>query len=120
MRPTEVVATRYIYSAVLQDKGIIPLDQLIMEHLWLRTDRGNDAIACFAHFVKALLTCNHRKRPSAEQALAHPFITGQPFDPEWRLPEAPRAPVLAAERQQAPYRLGSMYRLGASDFLSLI
>jgi len=38
----------------------------------------------FLHFLKGLLQINPSKRWTSAQAKTHPFLTNQPFDPNWQ------------------------------------
>lgn len=41
----------------------------------------------FLHFIKGTLCLNPLKRYSVDQALAHPFVTGEPFSGTWTPPD---------------------------------
>lgn len=42
--------------------------------------------SCLLHFLKGILNINPLERWTPQQAMMHPFITGQPFDKSWYPP----------------------------------
>ena len=44
-------------------------------------ERERDRRLCFIHFLSGLLRLDPRWRYTPKQALSHPFLTGEPFDP---------------------------------------
>jgi dual specificity protein kinase YAK1 len=114
--PAQVLMTTHCYHQLFEQTGPQPLDQLVAEHFPLTGPGELEAVACFGDFVRRLLTYDPIERLSAPQALAHPFITRDPFDPGWVTPPGPRAqPADPAIRTET-----SVGRMPSTDFLYLM
>ncbi|KAH0787527.1 CMGC family protein kinase [Histomonas meleagridis] len=74
--PKQVLLQNHLYHSIFQQLNLFKLDQIIMSHRKITTDEELKAVSCFNDFVHSLLQFDHSKRPSANEALRHPFITG--------------------------------------------
>ena len=79
------------------------LDDIIKAYPTRRseTEREIERRIAFTHFIRGLLRLDPQKRWTPSQAAAHPFITGEPFDPAF-VPPAPRAPVSQSKPWDIP------------------
>ena len=118
MNPVEVLLQRHLYHTSYEQTGPMKLEQIIMGHFPLRTEEDIQDVQCFAQFVLMLLEYDPLQRLTAEQALTHPFITGEPFRPDWRPPFG--ASPLAGPQSAHLTRTSSHDEISARDFLSLM
>ncbi|KAH0787719.1 CMGC family protein kinase [Histomonas meleagridis] len=77
MEPQQVLLTKHLYHSIFEQLNLFTLDQVIMAHCMITTEEELRAVACFSDFVHCLLRFDSTKRLSADEALRHPFITGQ-------------------------------------------
>ena len=119
MDPTEVLLQKHLYHTLFEQSGAIPLGQLIMEHCQLRTSEEIDEVRKFVQFVTMLLEYDPVRRLTAEQALTHPFVTGEPFKDDWR-PVMACADVDSSPSSPRMARSASDSLLSPKDFLSMM
>lgn len=111
MDPTEVLLTKHSYASKYQEAGAMTLDQLILQHHALETDEEVAFCECFVSFVFYLLTFEPGQRPTAQEALSHPFITGGNLE-NWEEPNE--------DSGEPPAEVFLPSPLQTNDFFSLL
>jgi dual specificity protein kinase YAK1 len=115
--PVEVLMQSHCYHQIFEQVGPQPLEELIAEHFPIAEAEEIATVACFGDFVRRLLAYEQDERLTAKQALAHPFITEEFYDPAWTPPDVP--PLRTADRQE-PGDLTPVMALPPTDFLCLM
>jgi dual specificity protein kinase YAK1 len=119
--PTDALLNKHLYASVFRDSGVLTLSELIMSRYPLATEEETMTVTAFSHFVHALLAYDPMRRLTADSALGHPFITGEPFSESWQAPAAKKKPQMPAPAKKplsdgiVPVDLSK-----AADFLSLM
>lgn len=81
--PIDVLMNKHLYhESVFQTIGVRPLHQMLLDHFPLTTEQEFETLNCFNHFVHTLLNFDSEQRPSAAEALQHPFILGEKLPQE--------------------------------------
>ena len=126
MDPVEVLLTRHSYHQIYEQIGALPLEQLIQEHCVVANEQEQEMLNCFNDFVKRMLCFDPSQRVTATQALAHPFLQGEPLPQGWVPPYVPREVYPAVQQPVSVTPPASVFGMrnnfGDShhDFLSLM
>ena len=126
MDPNEVLMTKHSYHQIYEQIGALPLDQLIQGHMEIKTDEEQKTVTCFTDFVMRLLNFDPTQRLTATQALAHPFLEGNPLPDGWRPPISGRPSQTPGHQAQSatPPAFGVRASLSSdmskTDFLALM
>ncbi|OQR83037.1 serine/threonine-protein kinase minibrain [Achlya hypogyna] len=89
-RTTPTVSKRYFKHSVLGD--IVRAYPIPRSASTDEREREIAARHVFCHFLRGLLVVDPAQRWTPEQALAHPFVTGDAFDPAFEPPPLRRSP----------------------------
>jgi dual specificity protein kinase YAK1 len=114
--PTAVLLTAHCYHQVFEERGVQPLESLVMNHIPAEDRTELAMLRSFADFLKSLLEFDATARVTAARARTHPFIMGQPLPANWTSLKEPRKEALKSP--PVPRRPVSMEAIQA-DFLSL-
>jgi serine/threonine protein kinase len=120
--PTDALVNKHLYAQVFKESGILRLHDLILARYTLSTDDEIMAVNAFDHFVRALLAFDPLRRLTAEAALAHPFITREPFTEAWQAPPVRKKSFGAPPPTLKPIATGytPVDPSVANDFLALM
>jgi serine/threonine protein kinase len=105
--------TSHCYHQIFEQVGPQPLEQLIAEHFPIAEAEEISTVAAFGDFVRRLLAYEADERLTAKQALAHPFITEEFYDPAWTPPAIP-------PQRPADGPRWANVAMPSTDFLSLM
>lgn len=116
--PNEILLTKHLYHSIYEQTGTVPLEELILQHCQLETKQELEEVQSFSHFVHGLLKFDPAERYNADQALTHPFITGESFSPTWK-PNAKAATKVEEPKPQVIAKKPSQ-EISPDDFLSMM
>jgi dual specificity protein kinase YAK1 len=121
VRPDVALMNRHLYHSIFKNSGLMKLNDLLLAKFHLDDEEDAVAVKCFSHFVHSLLTYDPKRRITAEEALLHPFITGEKFSDTYRRPESRKTRHPGGySHAREPSRVTPKNPLSTIDFLSLI
>lgn len=120
LNPESVFRQNHLQNSYFDNLADLSLSSIILNYKQPVNEKEKNMLLCFTDFLQGLIQIDPKKRFTAEEALHHPFITGEPYEPSYHSDAKPNNQTVEVNKQAEVSSSNlSSFIMNENDFLMM-